>query len=122
MIASRRFTAGGSGIATCRIVKYGGDNSHAVPASAATDLMFGVHMGPGTVASGSPAEVCVLGECRLEVAGTVNRGELVTSDSDGKGVTAAPSAGNNVRTIGWCMQTTTNGFARVFVVPGIMQG
>jgi hypothetical protein len=122
MIAVREYTAGSGGLTTCRIVKPGASNVAVLQASAATDKLIGVHLGPGTVAEAAQGQVCLLGECRLEVSGTVNRGDLITSDADGKGITAAPSAGSNVRTIGWCMQTTTNGVARVFVTPGVMQG
>lgn len=105
-----------------RIVKFASD-TQVSQASAATDLLIGVYVGPADAVTTSTGNVvCLLGECRLEVAGAVTRGQLLTSDGDGKGIPAAPSAGVNSRIVAMALMSGTDTTIRVLVIPSMMQG
>lgn len=91
-------------------------------ASAGTDALIGVSVAAADTDDGDHLNVCLLGECYLDVSGAVVRGALLTSDGDGKGVTAAPSAGVNARIVGLALTSGTNTTIRVMVLPGMVQG
>jgi hypothetical protein len=46
----------------------------------------------------------------------------LTTNANGQGVNAAPAAGTNVRTVALALQSGTDSFIPVLVVPGWMQG
>lgn len=121
MIAQRQYTANGS-IAARRIVKFDASDTTVVQASAVSDQLLGVYIGPADAASSDLVDVCLMGECLLDVAGAVGRGVLLTCDSNGKGVQAVPAAGVNNRIIGEALQTGTDTTIRVLVFPSMMQG
>jgi len=92
------YIAGGV-IAAYRIVKFGSSDTAAVQAAAATDSLIGVSE-LGATASGNSVSVIVEGIARVEYGGNVTRGQLLTSDANGKAVAAAPAAGVNNRVVG----------------------
>jgi hypothetical protein len=91
---TENFTAGAA-IAPYRICKPGAADGVAIQAAAAADLSFGVSDSLGA-ASGARVDIHTMGPVEVEYGGVVGRGAQLTSDVDGKAVTAV--AGN--RTIG----------------------
>lgn len=82
-----------------RIAKFGASDGVVVQGAAATDKLIGV-FDDMAHDSGVPADVIRDGRCLIQFGGTVTRGDWLTSDANGKAVTAAPAAGANVSTIG----------------------
>jgi len=78
-------------------VKPGAADNRALPAAASTDKIFGITGPVVSAASGDPVDVIHDGIADLKLGGTVTRGDLLTSDASGQGITAAPTAGNNAR-------------------------
>lgn len=114
------FIAGGA-VAARRIVKLGSSDTAAVQASAATDSLIGVSdLG---AASGESVAVIMGGIAAVEYGGNVTRGALLTADTNGKAVAAAPAAGVNNRIIGVAMISGVSGdIGSVLVNPGAFQG
>ncbi|MBN2321291.1 MAG: DUF2190 family protein [Acidobacteria bacterium] len=79
-----------------RFCKPGASDGTTVPAAASTDFIFGVSTGID-VSAGEPCDVQHDGRADLKLGGNVTRGQLLTSDSEGRGVPAAPAAGVNAR-------------------------
>ena len=90
----KTFTAGGA-IANFRFAKFGAADGQVLQAAAATDLIIGIVDTPNGVASGERLDVRIDDVGELELGGTVTRGQFLTADASGKGVTAAPAAGVN---------------------------
>lgn len=82
-----------------RIVIGGTSAGSVIQASAATDSAMGVSL-ELDAAAGERVDVVRTGIADVEYGGTVAVGDLLTSDSDGCAVVAAPAAGANVRIIG----------------------
>lgn len=109
-------------IAPFRIVNFGSDDDSVVQSAAATDAMFGVSDSLGAE-PGSRVDVVMSDVTDLDFGGTVTRGDQLTSDADGKGVTAAPAAGTNVRVIGIAMVSGVAGdIGSVRIAPTQIQG
>lgn len=104
------------------IVKWGAaDNSVAV-AGAATDYLLGVSE-LGCTAANDRVDIIKEGIVNVIFGGTITRGQPVTSDASGHAVAAAPSAGSNVRIIGFAEISGVSGdIGLVYLAPGIMQG
>jgi hypothetical protein len=85
-------------IAANLIVKPGANDWGALVAGGATDKAIGITT-EVAAASGERVDVVHSGIADLKLGGTVTRGDLLTSDASGQGVTAAPSAGVNNRVI-----------------------
>lgn len=118
----KTYTAGGT-IAPNTLVKFGSSDDVVVAAAAATDLIVGVSVAPGTVASGERIDVQLSGIADVKMGGTVARGAPVTADSSGYGVAPAPAAGVNNYTIGRALRTTASGdIAEVMLERGTFQG
>lgn len=91
----------GAAVAARRIVKFGSGDTAVIQASDDADLMIGVSdLG---AASAEYCDVIVDGIALVEYGGTVTRGDLLTADSDGKAVAAAPAAKATSRVIGVAM-------------------
>lgn len=97
-VLTKAFNAGAA-VAANRIVKHGADDGAAIQAAAATDKLLGVSTGI-TASTGERVDVIVVGLADVEYGGNVARGDLLTSDAQGRAITAAPAAGANVRVIG----------------------
>ena len=112
----------GADVPAYRIVKHGSADTMAVPAAGATDGMFGVSDDLGASA-GERLDVIIAGVAEVMYGGDVQRGDLVTSDSDGRAVTASPSTGENMRVIGVAMESgTADAVGSVLINPGQIQG
>lgn len=85
-----------------RIVKHGSADTNAVMATGVNDAMIGVS---GQVAGdvGKRVDITHTGTAEVEFGGNVTRGDFLTSDANGKAVTAAPAAGVNNNVIGRAM-------------------
>lgn len=90
----------GAGVNQYRIAKFGSSDGVVIQGAAATDSLIGVFDIPAAAVSGNRVDVVRNGFCQVEYGGTVTRGDLLTSDSVGRAVTAAPSAGVNNRVVG----------------------
>jgi hypothetical protein len=97
----------GAAVAARRIVKFGSSDTAVIQASAAADLSIGVSDLGG--ASGEYTDVIVDGIALVEYGGNVTRGQLLTADSDGKAVAAAPAATASARVIGVAMLSGVSG-------------
>jgi hypothetical protein len=118
----RSFTAGGT-INPRRLVKFGSNDREVVQAAAATDLIVGVCVSPEVRSAGDRVDVALGGIADVDMGGTVARGTKVTSDANGKGVAAAPSAGTNNHVVGFAMVTTASGdIAEVVISQSVNQG
>jgi hypothetical protein len=117
----KNYTAGGT-IPAYTIVKWDSSDGSVVAASAAADYLMGVTMGMATVST-DRVDVIKSGIADVLYGGTITRGAPVTADSNGKAVVAAPSAGSNVRIIGFAEVSAASGdIAPININPGIMQG
>ena len=76
-----------------RAVKFGSDDVTVIQGAAATDTTIGVNQSPQAALVGQPVMVAVAGIGTIELGGTVVRGDLLTVDSVGRGITslAAPT-------------------------------
>ena len=115
------FEAGGA-IGANRFVKFGSSDTAVVQGAAATDAIFGIS--DLAAASTERVDVCVSGKAKQIVyGGTVTRGDLLTSDSTGRAVTAAPAAGANVRIGGIALVSGVVGdVGSILLSPGSLQG
>lgn len=107
-----------------RVVKFGTADGQVVQAAAAADASFGVadNLGQGT--AGARVDVAVDGIAEAEAGAAVARGALVSVDSSGRVITAAASAGANVRVIGVAMSAAgaAGEIILVSIKPGSFQG
>src|SRR4051812_32425073 len=94
---TKSLTAEGA-ITAQRIVKVGANDFGALQAAAVSDKLIGITT-EIDAASGERVDVVLAGIADLKLGGTVARGDLITSDASGQGVTAAPGAGTNNRVI-----------------------
>jgi hypothetical protein len=93
------------------------DNSAAL-ASVNTDPLFGISDSLGADA-GQMADVYLSGIAPVELGGTVEAGDPLTSDADGKAIAAVAAPGTSVRTVGFAMEPGVVGdHIDIHVVPG----
>ena len=120
-ILLKGFTAGGA-INPYRIVRFSAAET-VVQAAAATESMFGVNTDL-VIVSGERVEAMTQGIAWVEAGAAIAQGALVTADSVGRGVTAAPAAGVNNRHIGIAMDAAVaaGDQIRVLLSPGSVQG
>ncbi len=106
-----------------RIVKLGASDGGYVQSAAATDFHAGIYSENFDVASGERLGIIKQGLADVEYGAAVTRGAPLTSDANGKAVTAAPAAGANVRIIGFAEVSGVAGdIGLAWVSPGLMQG
>lgn len=114
------YTAGAA-ISANRFVKFGANDRTVVQAAAATDAIMGVS--DLAAASTETVDVCLSGVFPVVYGGTVTRGDLLTSDSTGRAIVAAPAAGVNHRIGGVAMVSGVVGdLGSVRLSPGSFQG
>ncbi len=82
----------GAAIAAYRLVKHGSVDGEVVQAAGTDAAIIGVCTRVPAAADDPVVEVVRSGIAEVMFGGPVARGEMVTSDADGKGVKAAPSA------------------------------
>lgn len=117
----KTFTAE-SAVSAYTIVKHGTADTNVVPAAASTDALLGVC---GMVAGDLGKRVDIVLDDIAEViyGGTVTRGDWLTSDANGKAITAAPGAGVNANVIGRAMVSGVSGdIGTVLLALGRIQG
>jgi len=104
------------------IVKVGANDYGILQGAAATDKLIGITTEIPAI-SGERADVVLEGIADLKIGGAVARGDLLTSDASGQGVTAAPAAGSNNRIIGMALISGVAGdIIPVKVAPSSLQG
>jgi hypothetical protein len=118
----KTFTAD-TAIAAYRIVKHGttGD-TYASQATAVTEGLIGVN-GSLAAAIGARCDIILDHTAEVEYGGTVTRGDWLTTDANGKAVTAAPAAGVNNNVIGRALASGVSGdIGLVLLAAGRIQG
>ncbi len=80
--------AAGATVNPLRFVKHGSSNTEAVQASGPTDAIIGASDQLGADAAGDPLDVIRSGLAEIEYGGNVTRGDPLTSDAEGRAVTA----------------------------------
>lgn len=106
-----------------RIVKFGSADGSVAQAAAPTDLLVGVTGRVTATAAGERVDVSRSGIREVEYGGNVARGDKLTSDANGKAVTAAPAAGANASIIGVAEVSGVSGdIGSLLIAPGVMQG
>jgi len=98
----------GAAITAHSIVKFGSSDYAVVLGAAATDLLIGVTT-EIAAASGERVDVIHGGIADVKLGGTVARGEPVTSDDEGLGVKAAPTAAAANRIVGYALISGDSG-------------
>jgi|GEM_PF-596733 len=102
-ILTKAYDAGGT-INAHRIVKLSSDTA-VVQAALASDALIGVAASTIGAVSGERIDVIMAGAADVEYGGSVTRGSLLTSDADGKAVTAS----EDDRVIGVAMVSGVSG-------------
>lgn len=123
ILFAKSFNAGGAIVANS-IVKAGANDYDVLQADGSTSAakLLGVTTEVAS-ASGERVDVALCGVVDVKLGGTVARGDFVTSDSAGLGVSAAPSAGANARTVGIAQISGVSGdVIPVYLVQGMVQG
>lgn len=106
-----------------RLAAFNANAGEIVQASAATDRIAGVFDCPNGAATGERVDVVLFGPADVDYGGTVAAGALITADSNGKAVAAAPSAGVNNRIAGYPIVPAVDGdIAKTFINPCSLQG
>ena len=90
------------------IAKFGADDDTLAQATASTEELVGVFQHTTTTA-GEEVRVMLDGISRVVLGGTVVRGNYLTSDANGKAVSAAPGAGVNAYVIGQALASGVAG-------------
>ena len=122
-LLTKSFKNAGVAIGAYRIVKFGSADDIAAQASAATDALMGISNNLGAAATDTRFDVHLAGVAEVEYGGNVTRGQLLTADSDGKAIVAAPEAGANMRVIGPAVVSGVSGdIGAAQIAPGQIQG
>ena len=109
------FTAGATVVGQ-RIVGHGTSDHQVVYPTDSTEACFGVTDRPAK--RGQPVDVCVYGVVAVEYGGNVTRGDLLTSDGEGKAVTVSATGH---RVIGVALATGVDGdIGRMIITQGIV--
>lgn len=117
----RNFTAEAA-VAAFRIVKFGATDGSVAQAAAVGDKAVGVST-EVPAALGERCDTQLDEVAYVQYGGAVTRGDLLTSDANGKAVTAAPGAGTNNRIIGIAMVSgVLDDIGQVSITPSMMQG
>lgn len=117
----KNFTAGAA-INAYRICKFSAAET-VVLAAAATDSLVGVNNDVAP-AAGERCDLVMTGIAFVEAGAAIPLTALITSDSVGRAVAAAPATGVNNRVIGYPLETAAaaGDIIRVMLAPGVMQG
>lgn len=110
-------------IAPYRIVKFGADDHHVVVSAASSDAHIGVTGAVVPIVALSPIDIVMDDIPEIEYGGIVTRGDLLTSDAQGRAIKAAPAVGVNMRIIGQAMSSGITGdIGSVFINATQIQG
>lgn len=109
-------------ISPYRIVKFGTADGKALQGAAVTDALMGVSDSLGGSINGR-IDVIKSGIAFIEAGGTITRGDWLTSDANGKALSAAPGAGVNNNVIGRAEVSAVLGdIFDAMIAPGRIQG
>lgn len=104
------------------IAKFGPDDHTLDVAGGSTDGLVGVFQ-HATSGAGEEVRVMLTGISRIVLGGQVSRGDWLTSDPEGKGVKAEPSAGTNASVVGISLASGASGdIIPVLFKQGVIQG
>lgn len=121
ILLAKSYNAGGA-LNANSIVKAGANDYDVLQAAAVTDKLLGVTTEIATV-SADRGDVVLAGIADLKLGGTVTRGDRISSDASGNGVTAAPAAGTNNWIVGIALISGVSGdIIPVLVNPQVFQG
>ncbi len=127
---SMRATSGISKAAKCAapiaaaytIATFGADDDTFSVASGSSAALVGVFQST-TANAGDIVEVMVTGISNIACGGSITRGDYLTADTNGNGITAAPAAGVNANVIGVALESGVSGdMIAVRLAPGRIQG
>lgn len=109
------------------VVKFGSDDNTVSPATATTDLLIGVIDEAGhtatDVTNGSLCNITVSGIAELKIGAAVTRGQRLSINTSGQGVTAAPVTGVNAQIIGVALKSgAASDVIPVLLSQSVMQG
>jgi len=110
-------------VAAKRIVKFSdaASTSKVAQAAANTDPLWGVSDAMGGK-SGGLVDVIVSGLAEVQLGGSVNAGDPITSDGSGKGVACAGAAGETRRIVGYAEAPGVAGdIIQIVVDRGVLQ-
>lgn len=112
----------GAAITSFRIVKFSAANT-VIQAAAATDLSIGLSNEVSPVA-GERCDIVLTGIGYLEAGAAFALGAKLTSDAQGRGITAAPAAGANAQIAAIALEAATaaGDVVPVLLAQGVMQG
>lgn len=117
----KNYTAGAV-VRARRIVQFGSADGTVIESTAAANGHLGVSTSV-EAASGERCDVIRDGIADVVFGATVARGALVTSDAQGRAITASASAGTNIRIIGIAEESGVVGDIRpILISPGSFQG
>ena len=109
-------------ISANRFVKVGANDFGVLQGAAATDKLIGIST-EIDAAINERCDVVLEGIADLKLGGAVARGDFLTSDATGQGITAAPAAGNNNRIGGMALISGVAGdIIPVKIVQSSLQG
>jgi hypothetical protein len=118
---ARNFVAEAA-VSQYRIVKFGASDTKVIQASATTAPLIGI-TDTAQDEAGKGVDIWQGGIHPIEYGGTVTRGAMLTSDSIGRGIAAAPSAGTNAYIIGQAQESGVVGqIGSCLIQPGTFQG
>ena len=113
----------GASVTPNRLVKLGAADQTVILSTAAADKSIGVSSPNITTSTGDRVDVIVGGVAEVVSGGTVTRGDRITSDANGAGVTAAPAAGTNNFCVGIALDSAVSGdIFSVLIAPQTFQG
>jgi hypothetical protein len=118
---------GSAALTAYTIVKFGSADDTVSPATASTDLLYGVvnelSLSAADVTAGATADVTVSGPAEVVLGGSVTRGQKLTANASSQAIAAAPSAGSNAQIIGIAQKSGVSGdIIPLLVAPSVMQG
>jgi hypothetical protein len=117
----KNFTANGT-INKNRVVAIGASEGEAVQATG-NNTFIGVSGVRGAAAAGDRVDVYMDEIRNIEFGGNVSYGDWLTSDADGKAITAAPASGAQMNVIGKAMTSGVAGsIGQVHVSPQQITG
>lgn len=107
-----------------RVVKCGAADGQVVQSAAAADAHIGIADNLGQATVNARVDVVQGGIAEAEAGAAITRGALLASDASGRVITAAASAGANVRVIGVAQASAAGAgeIIPVLVAPGSFQG
>ena len=118
--ADQSFIAGAA-VTIRRVVKMGAADGKVIHSAAVGDAMFGVAL--AGVAQDVPLLVRTVGVAQVEYGAAVTRGDLLTTDANGKAIEADPAAGANNNIVGMALESGVDTDVKsVLISPSAKQG